>query len=362
MSDDSSQDKTEEPTDKRLDQFRDEGQIARSQEVASASSIIAILAVLSWFSQDFFKSFRRSLEGSFTFSGNELNNQIFSWFDLFALPLVKPILLSMAVLMVVSIAATGIQTGFLISGKAFIPKFRHINPVSGFTKLFSITSIIQLMKHLLKVSVIGWLIYDDIASNLDKITGLSSLSLINTGQWVMNFLGPLVVRITIFLSAVALADYLHQWYKLREQMRMTKQELKDEMKDMQLPEHVRNKVKQVARERAKMSIQKEVPHADVIITNPTHFAIAIRYQRGVDAAPRVVAKGQDLLAAAIREIAEKHKVPLYEYPELARSLYRKVKVGKYINNEFYEGVARVLAFVYQVYQKKNKPQIERNVI
>ena len=135
-------------------------------------------------------------------------------------------------------------------------------------------------------------------------------------------------------------------------MMMTRQEVKDEMKNQQLPEHVRSKVRQVQKERAKRSIQKEVPKATVIITNPTHFAVAIRYRRGVDTTPRVVAKGADQLAAIIREIATQNNVPIYEYPELARALYRKVKVGKFIPEECFEGVAKVLAFVFQMYRRR----------
>ena len=351
MSDDSS-DKTEEPTGKREEEFREKGNIPRSQELSVLTTLLTSMAMISWTVPKISKLLTLGMNHAFDFSKGNFLAQVYNWFHLFVNPIMLQLILIAVTLMGVSILTNIAQVGFEAHTSKIEPDFSAISPAKGLQKFLSAQIIIQFIKNFLKVFVIGYIVYQQMRGQLGKIEGLAQLPLPVAAEWTLKLISPILIRSCLFLTVIAVGDYTYQWFKIHKQMMMTRQEVKDEMKNQQLPEHVRSKVRQVQKERAKRSIQKEVPKATVIITNPTHFAVAIRYRRGVDTTPRVVAKGADQLAAIIREIATQNNVPIYEYPELARALYRKVKVGKFIPEECFEGVAKVLAFVFQMYRRR----------
>jgi len=349
-----SQEKSEEPSSKRVSEFRAKGQVARSQEVMSFVSLATAIAALSVLGPQISMGLARSVAGAFQFASHSPMHNALAWSTGYAKPLVMPMVLFMLSLLVMVAAASLMQTGFLLATQALRPKLSTVNPVSGFKKLFSMRVIIQLIKNVLKVSVIGFIVYNVIRDNADGLMSSAALPLVESTRWCVHLIGVIIFKILIFLFIVAGADYLYQWYELRKKMMMSRHELKEESKQEQSSPHVKSKIRQIGVERAKRSIQKEVPHADVIVTNPTHYAVALRYRRNEDGAPRVVAKGKDLLAAVIREVANSHDIPIYEYPELARKLYKRVRVGHEVAYDLYEAVARVLAFVYQMHQRRKE--------
>ncbi len=357
MSEDSNsgQEKTEEPTDKKVEEFREEGQIAKTQEVGALIGVTVSFILLSMQSDKLGHLFRQCIETAFAF-GDSKNwvGHIFFWMHSSALPIIKVIGTFMVSMLVITILGSYFQTGFLISMKSIAPKFDTVNPIEGVKKLFSSASFVNLMKSFLKVFVMGWIVYVQVKGHLPELLEVSDKGIPESIAWILSIVSGIVLKVSIFMALLAGGDYLFNWYKLHEQMKMTRQEIKDEMKQNQLPDSVRNKVRQVANERSKRAIREDVPKADVIITNPTHYAIAIRYRRFIDRAPTVVAKGKDYLAKNIREVADEHNIPMYEYPELARLLYKKAKIGSSIPEELYEGVAKVLAYVYRVYKRRGE--------
>lgn len=357
MSEESFQEKTEEPTSKREDEFREEGQVARSQDVNTLLLLVTALITLGNIGPKISTVISASFQSVLINRDDNIVALMTSWSKMYVYPIFGHLLVFFGVICVTSLAASLVQTGLVFSTKAVSPKFSNVNPMSGLGKLFSVRTIVQLLKNTLKVSIIGWIVYDQLNDKEGEFLMLSTLSLSDTMKWTIQIIGHMVLRISLVLGAIAVGDYLYQWYSMKNKMRMTKQEIKDEMKESELPPHIKQKVRQIAVERSKKAIRNEVPKADVIITNPTHYAIAIKYTRFKDRAPRVVAKGQDYLAKMIRQIAEENKVPFYEYPELARTLYRTVKVGRLVPSEMYESIARVLAFIFKLNKQRKQVRI-----
>ncbi|EKD41165.1 MAG: hypothetical protein ACD_73C00814G0001 [uncultured bacterium] len=357
MAEESFQEKTEEPTSKREDEFREDGQVARSLDVNTLLLLVTALITLGNIGPKIGQIISASLQGAMTNRNDNIVALLTSWSKMYLYPVFGYLFIFFAVISVTSMAATLVQTGLVFSPKSIVPKFGNVNPVSGLGKLFSVRTIVQLLKNLLKVFIIGWIVYDQLNDKEGEFLMLSTLSLADAMTWTIQIIGHMVLRISLVLGTIAAGDYLYQWYSLKNKMRMTKQEVKDEMKESELPPHIKQKVRQIAVERSKKAIRNEVPKADVIITNPTHYAVAIKYMRFKDRAPRVVAKGQDFLAKMIREIAEENKVPFYEYPELARTLYRTVKVGRLVPAEMYESVARVLAFIFKLNKQRKQVRV-----
>lgn len=357
MAEDPAQDKTEQPTGKREEQYREEGQVARSMELTTVAVIIAFLMAMKMMGDTLFEELTHGFRFGLTVPHEKGLDPALQWAGQFAWPALKTLLLIFLTYMFAAIAMSMAQTGVLLSWKALSPKFERVNPLEGVKRLFSMQAFVQFIKNFLKVTVIGFIIYSELNNRMEEMYALTDLALGNALTWTMSLLSIITLKVSIFLGVLAAGDYGYQWYSLRQQMMMTKQEVKDEMKESQVSEHVRTKVRRIAQERAKKSLKMEVPKADVIITNPTHFAVAIRYRRGVDKAPQVLAKGADLLAKTIRNLAEENRVPLYEYPELARKLYRTVKVGAYVPFDLYEAIAKVLTFVYRLNRKRRQLRV-----
>lgn len=354
MAEDSGQEKTEEPSEQRKEKARDEGQIARTQELGTFITIATSMVMLNHWGPEMAKGFMDGLRAAFYSISNPNILTGVVWMKAYAYPLFKITISFSLMLLVLTVAGSLFQTGFVFSSKSLVPKFNSVNPFAGIKRIFTVNVLVQMLKNFLKLAVIGTIVYQQLKSQIDYIILLSTVPAIEAMLWCAKTIASIILKVSIFLAVLAVFDYLYQWYTNHQKLMMSRQELKDEMKQSQLPDSVRNKVRSVAMERAKRKIHKEVPQADVIITNPTHFAVAIRYRRFKDPAPRVVAKGQDLLAATIRNIAKEHNVPLYEYPVLARKLYRTVKAGEMIPGDMFEPVAKVLAFVYRMYKDRKK--------
>ena len=260
----------------------------------------------------------------------------------------------MAALALTGIVMTGVQTGFLVSGDLLKFKFSRISLLQGMKRLMSLRSVVQLVKSVMKVLVIMWIIYSSVKGLL-----LITPDILNTGmdrsiQFMIDRTMAMVYKICLFFVAVAVLDYSYQKYDYEKKLRMTKQEIKDEYKQTEGDPFIKGRIREKQRKMSLNRMIQQVPFADVIVRNPTHFAVALKYDIDKDLAPMVVAKGQDHTARRIIEAAERNHVLITENKFLAQSLYRSVEINDYIPQEFYQAVAEILAWVYSSREKDKK--------
>ncbi|MGC9080896.1 flagellar biosynthesis protein FlhB [Sulfurihydrogenibium sp.] len=344
--------KTEKATPKRREKAREEGQVLKSLDVAVASSLFVVFVALIFYIPFVYKHLINYFQ--YTFS-NPINlfpeeaGKNFLWFTvkLFAI-LVLPFILLLFVIGVVSNVA---QFGFLFTLKPLTPKLDKINPISGLQRLFSLTTLFELVKSLLKLSASLFLAYFIVKYLLDGFLIYMTAS-INTQVYVIAKTLIILVMAFAFLSVpIAIADFLYRRYEYEENLKMTKDEVKEERKSYEGNPLIKREIRKRMRQLALKRMIAEVPKADVVITNPEHYAVALKYEKGKMEAPQIVAKGQDLIAQKIKEVAKEHNVRIIEDPPLARALYSSCEVGDYIPHEFYEAVAKILALIYKQKRK-----------
>jgi flagellar biosynthetic protein FlhB len=240
------------------------------------------------------------------------------------------------------------QVGFRISTKSLTPDFTRIDPLKGMTKLVSIKSGVELIKSVLKVGIVAWVMWSFLSAEYPSLVDLAGMAPIAAGLAIFDLCWRLLARATTAILIIAILDYLYQKIQFEQTLRMTKQEIKEEYKRSEGDPLIKSRVKQRQREIARGRMIQDVARADVVITNPTHFAVALKYDASAAAAPKVVAKGQRLLAQRIKEVAKEHNVPIVENPPIARLLYKTVEVGQQIPEELYQAVAEILAYVYRL--------------
>ena len=257
-----------------------------------------------------------------------------------------------AVAILASVAATFAQTRFLFSTESLKPKFSRLNPLEGIKRLFSLKSIIETLKNLIKIVILLVIVFMSIR---DMFLESSNYLYTDIGAAVAHLVEVawgMVVRISIAFVAVAAMDFFYQWWDYERQMKMTKQEVKEEYKQMEGDPQVKGKIKEIQRRRAQQRMMQQVPGADVVIRNPTHFAVALRYKPEEDDAPIVLAKGQDNVALKIVEIAEQNNVAVIENVPLARALYAETELNQFIPPSLYEPVAEVLVYIFKLNSNK----------
>lgn len=350
----SDQEKTEQPTGKRLSDFRGKGQVANSREITLTASFLGFIAYFWSNGEDLISGFKEVVKRSFNL-GNTLElspDNIDKLFSLTMYPYLKFIWPICTVVLVTSVLGSVAQTGILITTHPLKPDLNKLNPVDGLKKLFNISALFELAKSIVKMIAIFGIVYTVLRNETENIIMLHQASLIEIISYFSDITFTILIRLGLFLGFIALLDFGYKKWELLNKMKMSKQEVKDERKNEDGDPHM--KAEQYKR-RAKLGatlLAKQVPRADVIITNPTHFAVAIRYVKGRMAAPVVIAKGVDQSAFTIREIAKLYDIPIIENPPLARGIYHNVKVGQMIPEQFYAAVAEVLAFVYKIGKKR----------
>lgn len=350
-------DKTEEPTPHKLSEARKKGQVAYSREINVALVMLTAfmtfkyLALSFWqrllaMAAYFFEEIPQARELSFSTAGHYLLLGIVT----FAFGL-APVL---GASILVGILTGVLQTNFNISAFPLSPQLSRINPLEGFKRMFSLQGLIELTKSLLKILIVFWIAIKVILDNLPLI--INSVDL--TPMEIMALVGEIVLiiafRVCMFYIIIAFFDYLYRHWDYMKNMRMTKQEIKEEYKRLEGDPLVKQRIRQIQQQMAYQRMMGAVPQADVVVTNPVHLAVAMRYQAEIMAAPLVVAKGRYLLAEEIVAIAEEHEVPVIENEPLAQALYRTTRVGDEVSYELYRAVAEVLAFIYKI--KKEKKQ------
>ncbi len=343
--------RTEQPTSRRLSEARSGGQVAKSQDLASAIDMIGVVLLITLLGGSAMAAMaammRRILEDQTAGAALTVDSirPMVIWAASQALRVALPGLLVMFVL---ACLAHIVQVGWLFTTSPIMPNFARLNPVGGLGKFFNLRSLIKTLVNCVKLSVVGTIAYLVIRKHLPGIAALPMLSMA-AGLYKM---GLMVLELAIWLLAMFLAlgliDYFYQKWQYTHDLRMTRQQVKDERRSVEGDPEVKARRFRMAREIAMQRIQQAVPKADVIVTNPTHFSVAIRYDEENMHAPRVVAKGVDFLAFKIRNVAIASGVPIVERPPLARGLYWGVEVGQEIAPEFYEAVAEVLAYVYRI--------------
>ena len=346
--------KTEKATPKRKQDERKKGNVFLSQEFVSIASLLAAFLSFKLLSPLLITTLQESIidfiaigaaEDSITFA--DLRQYFITGCIIFA----KAALPLLLVVVTASTVATMAQTRLLFSSKAFAFKGERINPLSGLKKMFSMRSFIELLKSILKISVLLYIIYSVLKDELLRIPRLMEMEPMQAVVFTGSIIYKIALQAGLIFIFVAAGDYLYQWWQYEKNLRMTKQEIKDEYKQIEGDPQVKGHIRSLQQQRARTRMMQNVPNADVIIRNPTHYAIAIQYDPKKHSAPLVVAKGVDSLALRIVAIAEENGVYVTENRPLARALYAEVEVNAEIPGDFYQPVAEVLAFVYNLKKK-----------
>lgn len=349
------QERTEEATPRRREEARKRGQVVKSRELSSIAILSTGFFSLLLLSFVFFQQFVFLIRYSYSlFSADFENlNQLIYFLQGVNSSVLKFLLPFFTLLVITSIVVYLIQTGGgVIATEPLSPKFERLNPIEGFKRLFSFTSLFELMKSLLKLFIIAGISYWIISQNFDKIVKLLGMH----GGYVLSvvkvLLWDLLSKLLFILAILGVLDWLYAKWDYERKLRMTRQELKEELKQTEGDPLIKAKIRQKQRELSRQRMLAEVPKADVVITNPEHYAVALKYELGKMPAPKVLAKGVDHLALKIKEIAIKHKIPIYEDPPLAQILYKNTEVGEFIPEDLYQAVAKVLAYVYKLRGRK----------
>lgn len=349
-------DKTEKATPKRREDAKKKGQVARGAELPTAFALIAAVLAASYFGKDYlvnfglyFQSLSHQMTNPAAFTSIEVHLlfiEAVKYLAIIATPIV-------AVSMVAGLAGNFAQGGLIFSTEKFKPKADNFNPAKNIKKIFGLDSVVNLTKSSVKLVVITYVVYGVLAPIVERAPTLLNAPVPVIAVELGSTLFSLSFRCAIVLLFFAFADYGYSIYKHEKSLRMSKQEIRDEFKQQEGDPHIKGQRKRSARALSQKRSLNQVPTASVVITNPTHFAIALRYDVEKDAAPIVVAKGADIIAARIRQIAKEHNIPLVENKLLARALYKLVEPNEIIPVEFFGAIAEILAFVFR--QKESKP-------
>jgi flagellar biosynthetic protein FlhB len=350
MADDSDAEKTESASPKRLEDARKEGDVPRSRELATFSVLMTAGCGLWFMGKPLVRELHRVMVSGLTlpreqvFDSNVLILRITSDIAqvmLACLPLA-------AAIMFMAIASPLMIGGFLFSSKAFMPKFSKLNPATGLSNMVSTNALVELVKAIAKTIVVGTVAWLVVMSQKEEVMTLAAEPLRNGSAHLVSMMASAFLFIVGGLGLVAAIDAPYQIWHYANKLKMTRQEVIQESKESEGNPQIKGKIRQLQREMAKRRMMADVPTADVVVTNPTHYAVALKYADGEKGAPRVVAKGSDEVAAKIRELAKENKVPLLEAPALARALHKHTEIGDEIPEALYSAVAEVLAYVFQL--------------
>ena len=343
--------KTEEPTAKKRADAKKKGQVGKSQEINAAFVMMAGFVILYNLGGNALQEimiYSSSIFGHLVMETDE--ESVMQLFISIIIVLAKTSLPMMVFIMIIGLAINFFQVGLNFNTEAIGFKPDKLNPINGFGRIFSKRSLVELVKSIIKIVVIGFFIYDYMVAEILQMPKLIFLELGEATDKISSVIFMLAFKILGVFFVMAAADLYYQKWQTTQDLKMSKQDIKDEFKQTEGDPQIKGKIKSKQRQMAMARMMQEVPQADVIVTNPTHFAVAMSYKPGM-AAPIVVAKGQDHVAQRIKEIAREHKVPIVENKPLARALFAAVEIGDSIPQELYKAVAEVLAYVYKL---KNK--------
>ena len=353
MAEESFQERTEQATPKKREEARKKGQVAKSKELSSVAVLLTGVFTLFWGSAYFYHNMTGILRHYLSQAADHaITVDAMPGIGLFAMRQLSATLLPLFfTLMVVAVLSNYMQVGTLFSFEAIIPKFSKLNPLEGLKRLFSAQAMMEFAKSIFKLVVVGWIAWDTMGGEMEHL-----LPLIDKSPGViLNYVGhvsfTLFWKICLVMIFLAIVDFIFQKWEFEKNLRMTKQEVKEEHKQTEGDPHVKSRIRSIQREMAQKRMMAEVPEADVVITNPTRLAVALKYDSASMEAPQVVAKGAGHVAERIRKIARQNGIPVIENRPLAQGLYKLVEVGNSIPETLYQAVAQVLAHVYSLRKK-----------
>ena len=345
-------DKTEEPTSKKREDARKKGQVARSQELNTGFVLLIGFLILRILWEYIYVNIAEYTVYIYThLSVITSTEDITELFIGIMILLAKTVLPIMFAILIVGLAINCFQVGLMFSTEKLEPKLENLNPINGFGRIFSKRAIVELFKSLFKIVVIGYFLYLYLKDQIPLLPQFIFFDLPHSLATAADIIFTMAFQVVGVIMIMAVADYAYQCWQTTQDLKMSKQEVKDEMKQMEGDPQIKGKIKQKQRQMAMQRMMQEVPKADVIITNPTHLAIALSYKKGM-IAPVVLAKGQDLIAERIKQIAREHHILIVENKPVARALFDAVEVGAMVPAELYQAVAEILAYVYRIKHRR----------
>lgn len=343
--------KTEEATTKKLDDARKEGKVAKSKDVPIATSLLSIFLALKIGGKYLYNSLLQIYYFAFSsfekYTSDEFTAN--TAMDILRFAIIRIMFIAgpfILIILVIVTISNSLQAKWKVTGKPLKPKFSNINPISGFKKLFSKDKLFELIKSIAKIAVLSYVVISSLVSNDGLITELYRVDLMSAIGVICDIVILLGIKISAIFLIIAAVDFVYQKMKFKKDMRMSKQEVKDEYKNSEGDPQVKSQIKSKMMAASQRRMMQKLPEADVVITNPTHLAVALRYKRDIDDAPVVIAKGADFLAEKIKAAARENDIEIVENKPLARMLYFNVDLDSPIPQELYQMVAEVLAFVY----------------
>ncbi|MCL2690146.1 MAG: flagellar biosynthesis protein FlhB [Chitinispirillia bacterium] len=354
MAEESGQEKSEKPTAKKRSDARKDGTVAKSTEVNSALILLLGILLLRIWGPQMLSDLKNFIRFSFEFAAlpEMSESRLFVLCREAVVFLIKIILPFAGTIMFAGLLANILQIGLMFTAKPLVPKFSKINPLKGLKQKFSMKTVVELIKSILKVSIIGYVAYITVKAEYELLVMLADTTLMTIWNFITAATFNIFMRIILVLLIIAVIDYSYQRYEHEKKLKMTKQEVKDENKQMDGDPQVKGRIRSLQREMARRRMMGEVPKATVVVTNPTHIAIALLYDPEKSDAPVVVAKGKQLIAQQIKKIAAENNVPMVEDKPLARAMFDKVEVGFPIPTEFFTAVAEIMAYVFKLKNKK----------
>lgn len=349
------QEKTEEATQTRREDFRKRGQVAQSKELSSAIILLVSAGAIVFLSKFFFGELSELLRYSF---GADMvsavrGGDVTTAMRMAGGKLMLLLLPVMGIALIVGVGSSIVQVGLLNVEDALAPNFDKINPIEGFKRMFSLRTVVEALKAILKLVFIGAIVLMIIKSEVVRVPSMIQFSAAQLVQYMGDITVRLLAGIGMAMGVLSGADYFFQRWDLDKKMMMTKQEVKEEHKQREGDPLIRARIRRVQREMANRRMMEKVPQADVIVTNPTHIAIALKYDANLPA-PQLIAKGADLIAEKIREIARANNIPIVENKPLARAMFKTMKLGQVIPRELFVAVAEVLSYVYKLRRKAKR--------
>lgn len=347
--------KTEKATPKKRKDQRKEGNVFQSKDIITVVSLLGSFCCLQLLFPMTYRTLRDCLVQFIGYAGTveELGQGDIPKLGFQAgLVIVKGALPILLIGCALAILATGVQTRFLFTTKAFKPKFSNLNPLNGIKNMFSLKSLVELLKGIVKIILLGVILFNLLKGELFRLINTMYMDLGLSTVYVLKKIMTLVLQVCMYFAAVAALDYFYQWWSYEKKLKMSKDEVKEEYKQLEGNPEIKGRIKDVQRQRARSRMMQAVPEADVIIRNPTHYAVALKYDPNRDNAPHLIAKGQDELALRIVKVAEENDVTVIENKPLARGIYASTPLNAEIPGEYYGVVAEILVQVYKLKNKK----------
>lgn len=349
MAESNGQEKTEQPTSKRRSDARKKGNVFQSKDIVTVVMLFGVFYMVKLRLPSIYETARSYMEFFFSAISQdapfENAPQVYVYSVVSMLKCALPLLLTAAVL---GILGHGVQTRFLFTMEPVKPKLSKLNPINGIKKLFGLKKIVDLVKNLIKIAILLALLYNLVKSDLSPIARMIDMPIFSAASQMLVMVFDLVKKVCIAFAVVAFFDFLYQRWDFENNLKMTKQEVKEEYKMTEGNPEIKGRIRKIQRQMAMSRMMQSVPEADVVVRNPTHFAVALKYDPERHGAPVVLAMGKDYLAFRIIEVAKEHGVSVLEDRPLARALYASCEVGREIPAEFYGAVAELLVYIYRL--------------